>query len=49
MLIFLQQNAGISKMKKAFVINGIFSGTMYVFEYLQTQFQVSDIILTSFR
>ena len=46
---FLQQNAGISKMKKAFVINGIFSGTMYVFEYLQTEFQVSDIILTSFR
>ena len=36
-------------MNKAFVINGIFSGTMYVFEYLQTQFQVSDIILTSFR
>ena len=46
---FLQQNADISKMKKALVINGIFSETMYVFAYLQTEFQGSVIILTSFR
>ena len=46
---FLQQNADISKIKKGLVINGIFSETMYVFLYLQTEFQVSVIILMSFR
>ena len=34
-------------MKKALLINGIFSETMYVFVYLQTEFQVSVIILAN--
>ena len=42
---FLQKNADISKIKRALVLKGIFSETAY----LRAKFQVSTIILTSFR
>ena len=45
---FLQKNADISKIKTALVLKGIFSKIKYVC-LLTYQFQVSSIILTSFR
>ena len=39
---FLQKNAQISKMKRALVLQGIFSETTYVCVYLRTKFEVSN-------
>ena len=41
------KNADISKIKKTLVLKGIFSETTYV--CVRTKFQVSSVILTSFR
>ena len=49
MLILCKKNAGIGKLNGALVLKGIFSETTYVYVYLRTKFQVSSIILTSFR
>ena len=46
---FLQKNAGISKIKRALVLKGIFSETTCVCTYVPTKFHVSSIILMSFR
>ena len=45
---FFAKNADISKIKRALVLNGIFSETTYLFTYVP-KFKVSSIILTSFR
>ena len=44
---FLQKNADISETKGVLVLKGIFLNSTYV--YLRAKFQVSSIILTSFR
>ena len=53
MLIFRKKNAYISKINKVLVLKGIFSETIYmcvcVCLYLSAKFQVSSIIITSFR
>ena len=43
------KNADISKIKRALVLKGMFSETIYVCVYLCAKFEVSSIILTSFR
>ena len=43
------KNAGISKVKRALVLKGIFSETTCVCTYVPTKFHVSSIILMSFR
>ena len=48
MLIFCKKNADISKINRALVLKAIFSETAYV-RVLRTKFQISSIILTSFR
>ena len=48
MLIFCKKNADISKIKKALGLKSIFCETKYGC-VLRTKFQVSSIILTSFR
>ena len=51
MLIFSKKNTDISKIKVVLVVKSIFSEflklRMYV--YLRTKFQLSSIVLTSFR
>ena len=47
MLIFLQKNADISKIKEVLVINKFLK--LHMFLYLRTKFQVSSITSTSFR
>ena len=49
MLMFCKNDANISKTKEVLVLKGIFSKPKYVCVYLRTKFQVSSIILTSFR
>ena len=46
---FLQKDADISKTKRVLVLKVIFSETIYVCVNLRTKFQVSTIIITSFR
>ena len=41
------KNADVNKIKRALVLKGLFFETTYV--YLRTKFQVSSVILTSFR
>ena len=41
------KNADINKIKRALVLKGLLFETIYV--YLRTKFQVSGVILTSFR
>ena len=48
MLIFFKKIADISKVKKALVLKDIFSETTYAC-VLRTKFQVSNIIVSSFR
>ena len=48
-IIFCKKNADICKIKRILVLKGIFSEIMYVCVYLRIKFQVSGIILTSFR
>ena len=45
---FLEKKVDISKIKRAFVLKNLFSGTAYVF-VVRTKFQVSSLILTSFK
>ena len=51
--IFAKKNADISKLKRVLVLKGVFSETAYLWllirVYLYTKFQVSSIILMSFR
>ena len=51
--IFAKKNADISKLKRVLVLKGVFSETAYlcllIRVYLYTKFQVSSIILMSFR
>ena len=52
MLTFFKENAEISRIKRVLALRGIFSETKYVCVcvcVLRTKFQVSSIILTSFR
>ena len=44
----MQKNANVKKIKRALVLKGIFLETTFVC-VLRTKFQVSNIILTSFR
>ena len=44
----MQKNADISKIKEVLVLKGIFS-ELGMCVYLRTKFQVSGVILTSFR
>ena len=46
MLIFSKKNADISKIKRALVLKGM---KLHMCVYLRAKFQVSSIILTSFR
>ena len=46
---FFTKNADISKIEKVLVIKGIFSEATYGCALLRTKFQVSSIMLTSFR
>ena len=46
---FLQKNADIKKIKRGLILKGIFSETKYVCVYFRVKFEVSSIILTSFR
>ena len=47
-VVFLAKNANINKILEALVMKGIFS-EIHMCVYLSTKFQVSSIILTSFR
>ena len=46
MLIFSKKNADVSKIKRALVLKGM---KLHMCVYLRAKFQVSSIILTSFR
>ena len=47
-MLFFPKNAGVSKIEGVLVLKGTFSETTYVC-VLSTEFQASNIILTSFR
>ena len=47
---FLQKKADIRKIKKVFVLNGIFyKGVLHMGVYLRAKFKDSSITVTSFR
>ena len=48
-MFLYKKNAEISKTKDFLILKGMFSKTTYVLKHLCTKFQVSSIVLTSFR